>query len=109
MTTIPKRLDKYLADAVSLSRSEIEEAWEAGRIDVESDVGPWADDYALWSLIFDDDVVRLDGAPVASREPSHYVVLHKPAGILSTTNNPQGRPCLALCTRDRLRPYDAAD
>ena len=90
----PRRLDKYLSDATPLSRSQIKAAWEAGRIEVESIAEPWPDDYELWSLIFADDEVRLDGEPVTLSEPSHYVALNKPAGILSTTSNPNGRDCL---------------
>lgn len=92
---IPLRLDKYLGDATPLSRSDIEAAWEAGRIDVEAAEQPWVDDYTLSSLIFEEDVVRLDGEVVEPSEPSHYYALHKPAGVLSTTSDPEDRPCLA--------------
>ncbi len=92
---IPRRLDKYLADATALSRSQIKAAWSAGRIEVQPAAKAWPDDYELWSLIFEDDAVFLDETPVSPVEPSHYFALHKPAGILSTTHNPQGRDCLA--------------
>ncbi|WP_168210729.1 pseudouridine synthase [Persicimonas caeni] len=98
----PKRLDKYLADATSLSRSDINAAWDAGRIEVRPDLGdssaatwePWPDDYELWSLIFDDDVVLLDGEVVEPSPARHYFALHKPEGILTTTSDPHGRECL---------------
>jgi 23S rRNA pseudouridine2605 synthase len=95
MTQVPRRLDKYLADATSLSRSDIEAAWEHDRIEVEPADEPWVDDYALWSLIFEGDRVLLDGARVQPVEPSHYVALNKPAGILTTTSDPHDRECLA--------------
>lgn len=91
---IPRRLDKYLADATSLSRSEIEDAWKAGRIAVEPATTPWWDELKLWNPVFEDDVVLFDGEPVAPVEPSHYIALNKPADILSTTDSPHGRPCL---------------
>ena len=91
---IPRRLDKYLADATPLSRSDIEAAWQEDRIDIEPAVEASPDEYALQTLIFEDDVVMLDGEPVTPVEPSHYIALHKPAGVLSTTDNPQGRRCL---------------
>lgn len=93
----PKRLDKYLADATSLSRSDIEAAWEDGRIEVRPDLGehaPWPDDYQLWSLIFGDDAVLLDGRVVEPSPAQHYFALHKPAGVLTTTYDPHGRPTL---------------
>ncbi|MFP4597959.1 MAG: pseudouridine synthase [Persicimonas sp.] len=98
---IPRRLDKYLADATALSRSEVEAAWSAGRIDVRPADQPagsagnndW-DEYALWSLVFGGDLVLLDGEPVEPVEPSHYFALHKPEGILTTTSDPHDRACL---------------
>jgi 23S rRNA pseudouridine2605 synthase len=95
----PKRLDKYLADATSLSRNDINRAWDDGRIEVVpapefGGHGPWPDDYQLWSLIFEDDVVLLDGEAVELSPARHYIALHKPGGILTTTNDPHDRPCL---------------
>ncbi len=93
----PKRLDKYLADATSLSRNDINRAWEDERIEVRPSLGehsPWSDDYELWSLIFDDDVVLLDGEVVEPSPARHYFALHKPEGILTTTSDPHGRDCL---------------
>jgi 23S rRNA pseudouridine2605 synthase len=93
----PKRLDKYLADATSLSRSDIEQAWEDDRIEVRPAIGPdelWQDDYELWSLIFEEDVVLLDGERVELSPARHYIALHKPEGILTTTSDPHDRPCL---------------
>lgn len=94
MSMIPRRLDKYLADATSLSRSEIEDAWEAGRIDIRPGAEHERGEYELWSLIFGADQVLLDGNPVTPTEPAHYFAFHKPVDVLSTTNNPEGRRCL---------------
>ncbi len=91
---IPRRLDKFLADATALSRRQIKRAWEAGRIDVQPAAEPWPDDYQPWSLIFEDDRVLLDGEPVAPVAPTEYFALHKPSGVLSTADNPQNRDCL---------------
>ncbi len=91
---IPRRLDKYLADATTLSRSEIEAAWEEGRIEVESAGEPRQGDYEVWSLIFGDDRVYLDGEVAVPKEPRHYFALHKPEKVISTANQPEGRPCL---------------
>lgn len=93
----PKRLDKYLADATSLSRNDINRAWDDGRIEVRPNRGEhsaWQDDYELWSLIFTDDAVLLDGEVVELSPARHYFALHKPEGILTTTSDPHGRDCL---------------
>lgn len=92
---IPLRVDKYLGDSTPLSRSEIEAAFEAGRIDVEMAGEPRGGELTLSSLVFEEDEVRLDGRVVELVEPSHYFVLHKPEGVLSTTSDPEERPCLA--------------
>ena len=94
---IPRRLDKFLADATPLSRRQIQRAWEAGRIRVEipPKVAPNPGDHRLWSLVFVDDQIFVDDEPVTIEAAREYFALHKPAGILSTTSNPQGRPCLA--------------
>src|SRR5205807_1284600 len=38
-----------------------------------------------------DDDVRLDGRPL-SKQRLAYVLLHKPAGVVTTASDPQGRP-----------------
>lgn len=38
-----------------------------------------------------DDVVEVDGEPVES-QPLHYVLLNKPPGVVTTADDPQGRP-----------------
>ncbi len=91
---IPRRLDKFLADATDLSRSQIEDAFYNGRVEVICGAEPWVDDYEPWSLIFEDDRVLLDGEPVTPSPPRHYIALHKPAGIICTTDHPEGRDCL---------------
>lgn len=97
---IPCRIDKYLADATALSRRQIKDAWQAGRISVDRAAAPWAEDDQLWHLVFADDTVRLDNQPLSVSPPRHYFALHKPAGILSTTNSPQDRPCLQRWLKD---------
>jgi 23S rRNA pseudouridine2605 synthase len=37
------------------------------------------------------DDVRLDGEPLAKQRPA-YVLLYKPAGVVTTASDPQGRP-----------------
>lgn len=90
---IPRRLDKFLADATSLSRREIYQAWEQGRIAVQPGE-PGSAELEPWSLIFAEDTVLLDGAPVALRAPQHYFAFHKPEGVLTAASDPHDRLCL---------------
>ncbi|MGM0557331.1 MAG: pseudouridine synthase [Myxococcota bacterium] len=88
---IPSRLDKYLADATPLSRSEIGAASEAGRIAVRRADGTFEADPVLWELVFDDDQILVDDNPVLATEPEHYFAFNKPAGVLTTASDPHGR------------------
>ena len=91
---IPRRLDKFLADATNLSRREIYQAWEEGRIEVTPGGEPWSGDLEPWSLIFAEDCVLLDGATIELRAPAHYFAFHKPEGVLTAASDPHDRLCL---------------
>jgi len=79
------RLQKLLASAGVASRRGAEQLLRAGRVAVNGEVarlGQSADPRH--------DVVTLDGVPL-DRQPFGYWVLHKPAGVISTVRDPQGR------------------
>jgi 23S rRNA pseudouridine2605 synthase len=80
------RLNAYLARAGIASRRGAEELIKAGRVRVNGEVAGLA--------TFVDgarDVVEVDGRPVHP-EPVAYVLLHKPAGVVTTARDPYGRP-----------------
>jgi 23S rRNA pseudouridine2605 synthase len=80
------RLNAYLARAGIASRRGAEELIRAGRVRVNGEP-------AGLSTFVDDanDVVEVDGRPVRP-EPLAYVLLNKPAGVVTTARDPQGRP-----------------
>jgi 23S rRNA pseudouridine2605 synthase len=80
------RLNAYLARAGIASRRGAEELIRAGRVRVNGEP-------AGLSRFVDDanDVVEVDGRPVRP-EPLAYVLLNKPAGVVTTARDPQGRP-----------------
>ena len=45
----------------------------------------------LNTIVNDGDVVDVDGKRV-EKQPLHYVLLNKPAGVVTTADDPQGRP-----------------
>jgi len=45
----------------------------------------------LNTIVNDGDVVEVDGKRV-EKQPLHYVLLNKPAGVVTTADDPQGRP-----------------
>ena len=79
------RLNAYLARAGIASRRGAEELIRAGRVTVNGEVA------GLATFVESADRVEVDGAEVAP-EPLTYVLLHKPAGVVTTARDPQGRP-----------------
>ena len=79
------RLNAYLARAGIASRRGAEELIRAGRVRVNGKVA------GLATFVKPRDSVEVDGARVEP-EPLTYVLLHKPAGIVTTLRDPHGRP-----------------
>jgi pseudouridine synthase len=78
------RLNAYLARAGVASRRRADELVTAGRVRVNGDVGQ------LNTVVGHRDVVELDGRRVELQRLA-YVLLHKPAGVLTTASDPRGR------------------
>ena len=79
------RLNAYLARAGVASRRGADELIKAGRVTVNGEPGQ------LNTFVERRDRVELDGRRVAL-QPVTYVLLHKPAGTVTTARDPQGRP-----------------
>jgi pseudouridine synthase len=79
------RLNAYLARAGVASRRAADELIKAGRVRVNGEPGQ------LNTFVRRGDLVEVDDAPVAAQELA-YVLLHKPAGVVTTARDPQGRP-----------------
>jgi pseudouridine synthase len=60
-----------------------------GRVRLETGDGAPVPERDPAQLVFASDVVTLDGARVEPRLRHHYVMLHKPAGVTSTTTSPE--------------------
>ncbi len=81
---MPVRLNRFLASAGLGSRRAVEELILAGRVTVNGSPG------ALATRVSDDDDVRLDGRPLVAQPPT-YLLLNKPAGVVTTADDPQRR------------------
>ena len=83
-----ERLQKVLAKAGVASRRGAEELIRHGKVKVDgkvvTEMGTKVDP--------DTQKIECNGIHLASREKKVYILLHKPAGYLSTVNDPQGRP-----------------
>ena len=79
------RLNAYLARAGVASRRKADELIKAGRVLVNGEPGQ------LNTFVGSRDVVEVDGEPVA-KQALAYVLLNKPAGVVTTASDPHGRP-----------------
>jgi 23S rRNA pseudouridine2605 synthase len=79
------RLNAYLARAGIASRRGADGLIKAGRVHVNGAPGQ------LNTFVGSGDTVELDGRPVTAQRLA-YVLLHKPAGVVTTARDPHGRP-----------------
>ena len=86
-----ERLQKIIAQAGIASRRNAEKMIIAGRVSVNNlivrQLGTQAD--------IEKDTIRLDGALICPGSEKIYIMLHKPAGYVTTLHDPQGRPIVA--------------
>src|SRR5215216_7514956 len=79
------RLNAYLARAGVASRRGADELIKAGRVRVNGEPGQ------LNTFVEAGDKVDVDGRRVEPQQLA-YVLLHKPAGVVTTARDPHGRP-----------------
>jgi 23S rRNA pseudouridine2605 synthase len=79
------RLNAYLARAGVASRRGADELIKAGRVRVNGEPG------RLDTFVSAADRVDVDGREV-SAQPLAHLLLHKPAGVVTTARDPQRRP-----------------
>jgi pseudouridine synthase len=103
------RLNKILARAGLTSRRGADHVVLEGRVAVNGVVirepGTLADPAS--------DRITVDGCPVPPPESSQYLLLNKPAGVVTTVHDPQGRPVvtdlLPPSVRERVYPVGRLD
>jgi 23S rRNA pseudouridine2605 synthase len=100
------RLAKYLADAGVASRRASEEIIRAARVTIDGETvrDPARD-------VTPEDVILLDGRPVSTVHERVVYALNKPAGVVSTARDPQGRPTVVTLVpqTERLYPVGRLD
>src|SRR4051794_34674259 len=84
-TSNEMRLNAWLARAGVASRRGADELIKAGRVRVNGEPGE------LNTFVGAGDAVEVDGRPVEKQKLA-YVLLHKPAGVVTTARDPHGRP-----------------
>jgi 23S rRNA pseudouridine2605 synthase len=103
-----ERLQKLISQAGITSRRAAEELILDGRVTVNgrvvSELGAKAD--------LAKDKVTVDGKPIQAAEKLYYVLLHKPAGYVTSLKDPQGRQLVTELIKDvgeRLFPVGRLD
>ncbi len=95
-----ERLQKVLASCGWGSRRVCEDLISAGRVTVNGQLailGRRCDP--------DNDRVEVDGVPVGVRPGLVYYLLNKPAGVVTTASDPQGRPTVVQIVPDDPRVF----
>ncbi len=101
------RLDKYLVEMSIGSRSQIKEMAKKGRITINGEVVKATDT----KLDENNDIVAVDGSPVAYKAYEYYM-LNKPAGVISATEDRHTKTVIDLITdksRNDLFPVGRLD
>ncbi|TCD16641.1 pseudouridine synthase [Oricola cellulosilytica] len=83
----PERIAKYLARAGVASRRDAERMIEDGRITLN---GKKLDSPAV--KVTPVDTILVDGKPMPEIERTRLWLYHKPAGLVTTNRDPEGRP-----------------
>jgi 23S rRNA pseudouridine2605 synthase len=93
-----ERLQKVLARAGFGSRRVCEMLIEDGRVTVNGDVAELGRRVDVHH-----DRVEVDGIPIGVRPGLVYYLLNKPAGVVTTASDPQGRPTVVQLVPDEPR------
>ena len=95
------RLDYFIAHAAGVTRSQAKRLIASGAVSVSGVARPTA------RLQLDGESVSLDGVPLAL--PGHrYLMLHKPDGVVCSTDDPGHRTVLDLVPGDQRRDLHSA-
>jgi 23S rRNA pseudouridine2605 synthase len=92
------KLQKFLSAAGVASRRHAEEMIKQGRVTVNGTVA------TLGMRVVERDVVRVGGVHVGPQAP-HFYLLNKPTGVVTTMDDPQGRPTVATLVPGKVRVY----
>ena len=89
MTEKKERISKIMAAAGLCSRREAERWIADGRVVVNGQVLT-----TPACVVGPDDAVVVDGQPLGGKQPRRLWCYHKPAGLITTNRDPQGRPTI---------------
>lgn len=94
------RVQKAIAHSGLMSRRAAEAAIVAGRVQVNGEEVKLGD-----RVDVDEDVVTIDGIPTPVNPELQTYLLYKPAGVISTADDPRGRPTVVDLIESGTRLY----
>lgn len=99
------RLNKFLAEAGITSRRGADKLIEKGRVSVEGKIA------ILGDKVNGKEKITVDGEEVKLTETKEYILLYKPAGIISTASDERGRQKVVdlVKSKNRLFPVGRLD
>jgi 23S rRNA pseudouridine2605 synthase len=97
-TSVPVRLNRYLASTGLGSRRAVEQLIRDGRVSINGQVA------GLTARVSAGDEVSLDGRPVAVQATACYL-LNKPSGVVTTAADTHGRPTVVDLIDSPLRLF----
>ena len=92
-----ERLDKILAATGKWSRKEAKALIKAGRVKVEGETPKGPED-----KVAEGALVTVDGHPI-NTDKFVYIMLHKPDGVVSSTDDPRDETVLSLLPKELRR------
>lgn len=91
------RLQKYIASCGVASRRSSEELIISGRVRVNGHIVN-----TLGSKVSEDDLVEVDGKPIALVHKKVYIMLNKPAGVITAVSDKRGNTTVVDLIKDEI-------
>ncbi len=96
----PVRLQKAIAHAGLMSRRSAEEIIASGKVTVDGDTAVLGD-----RVDVENQVVMVSGTILPVNPANQTILLYKPVGVISTADDPQGRPTVVEIVGSETRLY----
>ncbi|VEU82338.1 pseudouridine synthase [Acholeplasma hippikon] len=98
------RLNKYISDAGVASRREADKMIEVKRVKVNGKIAE------VGTRIYPDDIVMVDNKVISPKQDKVYIALHKPIGIISTTDTAiKGNMITFMNYKEKIFPVGRLD